>query len=195
MLTLANRLEPGTSAKAVFLDRDGVVIENRADYVKSIAEVSMIPRAVAGMALLAAAGFVLVFVTNQAAVGRGLLSQARALSIQKHVLDEVAGAGVVVSASYICPHVDADDCACRKPRPGMLLRASSELGLDLSGSFLVGDAWTDIDAALAVGVRPVLVRTGRGEAQLRQASLARVRSASVADTLFQAAVAITGASA
>jgi histidinol-phosphate phosphatase family protein len=125
---------------AIFLDRDGVVIANHPDYVRSWADVSFIPRALETLATMAGSPYAIVIVTNQAGVGRGLIPLAEAVSINERVRDEIVRAGGRVDGLYLCPHTDADNCDCRKPRPGMLLRAARELRLDLSRSWMVGDA-------------------------------------------------------
>ncbi|MBM4424376.1 MAG: HAD-IIIA family hydrolase [Chloroflexi bacterium] len=147
---------------AIFLDRDGVIIENRSGYVRSWADVSFIPGALNALAGAAVSPFAVVIVTNQAGVGRGLISLASAESINKGVRDEILRAGGRVDGLYLCPHTDEDNCECRKPRPGMLLRAARELGLDLSRSWMIGDAVTDVQAGEAAGARSLLVLTGRG---------------------------------
>ena len=154
---------------AIFLDRDGVIIENRDEYVRSWADVSFIPGALNALASVAASGYAIVVVTNQSGVGRGLIPLADAEAINHRVLAEIARAGGRIDAAYICPHKPEDDCDCRKPRPGMLLRAARELNLDLSRSWMIGDALTDMQAGEAAGVRSLLVLTGRGAEHRLQA--------------------------
>ncbi len=156
---------PGIARPAVFLDRDGVIIENRDDYVKSWREVRFLPGAFAAMHRLGTLGYVVVIVTNQSAVGRGLLALADAVRINERIVAAIEAHGGRVDACYLCPHRPEERCACRKPAPGMLLRARDDLGLDLARSYLVGDAVTDIEAAEAVHAQGVLVRTGRGDAE------------------------------
>lgn len=156
------------SRPAVFLDRDGVLIENRSDYVRSWEHVEFLPGSAAATQQLSAAGYVIVVVTNQSVVGRGIISREEAGRINQQVLDEVAAQGGKVDAAYMCPHHPDDGCACRKPAPGMLLQAAQELDLDLGQSFMVGDNISDIEAGRNAGVRTVLVRTGLGEEQARR---------------------------
>ncbi len=156
----------------IFLDRDGVIIENRPNYVRSWGEVVFIPGALPALVELAASPYAIVIVTNQAGVGRGFISLAEAEGINQRVRDEIVRAGGRVDGLYLCPHTDVDGCDCRKPRPGMLLRAARELNLDLSRSWLIGDALTDLQAGEAAGVRPLLVLTGRGAEQKAKHQLA-----------------------
>lgn len=151
--------------RAVFLDRDGVLVENRDTYVRTVSDVAVLPAAVPALRLLNRAGVRVVVVTNQAAVGRGILTQAQVRRVHGSVVARLGAAGGRVDASYVCPHAPEDGCGCRKPAPGMLLRAADDLGLDLSRCALVGDAVTDLEAARAAGVEPHLVLTGRGHAQ------------------------------
>lgn len=160
---------------AVFLDRDGVIIENRADYVRALADVAFLPGALEALARLnrARPGWAILIATNQSPVGRGLLALETVQTINGYVLDHVRRAGGRIDQIYVCPHHPEAGCACRKPAPGMLLQGAAEWGVDLAASVFIGDAASDVQAGLAAGVRPLLVRTGLGEAQL--AELARLR--------------------
>lgn len=151
---------------AVFLDRDGVIIENRSDYVKSWEEVRFLPGALEALRRLNRTEYALVLVTNQSAVGRGIISLDRAMEINRRVIAEIEAQGGRIDASYVCPHRPDEGCNCRKPAPGMLLRAAKELELDLAHSYAIGDAVSDIEAAQAIGARGILVLTGRGKEQV-----------------------------
>jgi len=151
---------------AVFLDRDGVIIENRPDYVKSWDEVSLLPGSLNSLRRLAGSLYKIVIVSNQSAVGRGILSIERVREINQRVILEIETSSGRVDASYICPHHPDEKCNCRKPAPGMLNQAKEDLNIDFSRSYLIGDAATDIQAAQSVGVQGILVLTGRGENQL-----------------------------
>jgi D-glycero-D-manno-heptose 1,7-bisphosphate phosphatase len=153
---------------AVFLDRDGVIIENRASYVLSWADVSFIPLAREALAAASASPYRFVIVTNQSAVGRGLLSYSEAVEINNGVIRELVRYGGRIDGAYICPHTPQDHCGCRKPGPGLLLQASQELSLDLSRSVMIGDALSDLQAGQSAGVsRTILLKTGRGAEQAR----------------------------
>ena len=151
---------------AVFLDRDGVIIENRSDYVKSWEEVRFLPGALEALRRLNRTEYALVLVTNQSAIGRGIISLDRAMEINRRVIAEIEAQGGRIDASYVCPHRPDEGCNCRKPAPGMLLRAAKELELDLAHSYAIGDAVSDIEAAQAIGARGILVLTGRGKEQV-----------------------------
>jgi D-glycero-D-manno-heptose 1,7-bisphosphate phosphatase len=158
--------DPGGQRRpALFLDRDGVLNQNRADYVRTWAQVEFLPGVFEAMQRLAASPLAVVVVTNQSAVGRGLMMVEGLAAINQGIVQQVERAGGRIDAVYACPHTPEDGCDCRKPRPGMLLQAAQDLAIDLARSFLVGDAISDVDAALAAGCRPVMVRTGRGRKQ------------------------------
>lgn len=115
---------------------------------------------------LNAAHLPVVVVTNQSGVGRGYFPEQLVRDVHQRMKAELSAAGAQVQGVYYCPHVSADHCECRKPKPGMLQQAARELALDLQGSFVVGDRHADIELAHAVGARSILVRTGYGEGEL-----------------------------
>jgi D-glycero-D-manno-heptose 1,7-bisphosphate phosphatase len=160
------------SRPAIFLDRDGVVNENRPDYVKSWAEVAFLPGVFDALRRLAGTDLAVVLITNQSAVGRGIISREEATRINQLVVETIRTQGGRVDGTYLCPHHPDANCECRKPRPGLLLQAADELDLDLGRSYVIGDAITDMQAADAAGVRGILVLTGRGQEQVRGAGLA-----------------------
>jgi D-glycero-D-manno-heptose 1,7-bisphosphate phosphatase len=154
---------------AIFLDRDGVIIENKADYIRDWREVNLIPEALYALSLLTNTRYKIVIVTNQSAVGRGIISIATASDINERLLRLIQDCGGRVDGLYMCPHTPADECPCRKPRPGLLLQAAGEMGLDLKRSWMIGDAWSDVQAGVDAGVpQTILVRTGRGQEQVSQ---------------------------
>ncbi|MGW8256657.1 MAG: D-glycero-alpha-D-manno-heptose-1,7-bisphosphate 7-phosphatase [Thermoguttaceae bacterium] len=150
---------------AVFLDRDGVIIENRPDHVKSWSEVRFLPAVFPAMHKLALSQAAIVVISNQSAVGRGLITFDAAWNLQQRIVEEIEKHGGRIDASYICPHHPDDKCDCRKPAPGMILQAARELDLDLAKSWFVGDAVSDLEAAKAAGIKAILVQTGRGSDQ------------------------------
>ena len=150
----------------IFLDRDGVINENRADYVKSWSEFRFLPGSREAIAKLTQAGHRIVVCTNQAGVARGTLSVETVHEIHRRMVDAIGEMGGKIEKVYYCPHAKDGDCACRKPRPGMLLRARDELGLDMRDAVFIGDSITDIRAGLAAGIHAVLVLSGLGLEQL-----------------------------
>ncbi|HEY4690081.1 MAG TPA: HAD family hydrolase, partial [Anaerolineae bacterium] len=154
--------------RAIFLDRDGVICENRSDHVKSWNEFHFLPNALSGLAQLARTDFASIVVTNQAVINRGLVPASVIAGIHQHMLNQVQRAGGRIDHVMVCPHRTDEFCACRKPQPGLLLRAAAEMNIDLAQSYLIGDAVTDIQAGLAVGCTCFMVMTGRGTKQATQ---------------------------
>jgi D-glycero-D-manno-heptose 1,7-bisphosphate phosphatase len=150
---------------AVFLDRDGVINRNRRGYVKSWAEFEFLPGVFGALRWLADTSVAVVTVSNQSAVGRGLLSMEGMVDIHRRMVEGIRQRGGRIDAGSYCPHSPLDGCGCRKPLPGQLIIAADRMGLDLSRSYFVGDAQTDMLAAVAAGSSPVLVLTGRGRRQ------------------------------
>jgi D-glycero-D-manno-heptose 1,7-bisphosphate phosphatase len=148
--------------RAVFLDRDGVLNVNLDAHVRSWDEFRFLDGALEAARRLHEAGWSLVVVTNQSAIGRGLTSAESVAEIHDRMCAALEAAGGVVARVEHCPHHPDDSCLCRKPKPGMLQSGAAAIGADLSASYFVGDHLTDVEAALAAGCQPILVRTGRG---------------------------------
>lgn len=150
---------------AIFLDRDGVINENRADHVKCWQEFEWLPGVLGSIRRLSQTGMPIFVITNQAIINRGLATEDTLNDIHTRMLATIEQAGGRIEKVFFCPHDSHENCDCRKPKPGMLKQAAAEFGIDLTRSFLVGDAWTDIEAGLAVGASSILVMTGRGRNQ------------------------------
>ncbi|MEJ2599728.1 MAG: HAD family hydrolase [Anaerolineales bacterium] len=151
---------------AIFLDRDGVIIENREEYVRSWADVSIYPQALSALEMASHSTHKIVIITNQAGVGKGLIPLQTATEINRRLVQVIERAGGRVDGLYMCPHTPQDQCECRKPQPGMILQAARALSLDLAQSWVIGDALSDLQAGRAAGVGHIaLVRTGRGDQQ------------------------------
>jgi histidinol-phosphate phosphatase family protein len=155
--------------RAIFLDRDGVICENRSDYVKSWSEFQFLPEVKNSLAALSRLGLPIIVVTNQSIVNRGIVSNSVIDDIHQHMIADLAAHGGRIDRVIYCPHHPEDNCDCRKPKPGMLLQMAREMKIDLTHSYLVGDATTDLVAARQVGCRTFLVLTGRGFQQLMPA--------------------------
>ncbi len=178
---------------AIFLDRDGVIIENRPNYVRTWADVDVYPQALVALQSIYNSPYKIIIVTNQSAVGRGLVQLKTVLTINDRLAETISDAGGRVDGIFICPHAPEDRCSCRKPRPGLLLQAARALSLDLHRSIMIGDAISDLMAGKAAGVpRLGLVQTGRGiqQAKLQEARLAQPYS--IYGTLAEALQVFTG---
>ena len=172
---------------SIFLDRDGVLIENRSDYVRDWSHVKVIPEAIRALSLAPIKKYKVVIVTNQSVVGRGLLLLRTAQEINQRLVKLIRDCGGQIDEVYMCPHKPDDGCSCRKPQPGLLLQAAKELSLDLQRSWMIGDAWTDIQAGEAAGTRgTILLKTGRGTRQLLQGHPEKMPGNLVFDNLLLA---------
>lgn len=158
----------GAGRLAVFLDRDGTINVDHG-YVFRAGQFEFIPGAPEAIGRLKDAGYLVIVVTNQAGIARGLYGEAEVHELHRHLNRELERYGGVIDAYYYCPHHPEKgiepyrrECACRKPSPGMLLQAAADFSLDVGGSFLVGDKLSDIEAGLAAGCVSILVETGYG---------------------------------
>ncbi|KGE78661.1 D-glycero-beta-D-manno-heptose-1,7-bisphosphate 7-phosphatase [Halomonas sp. ND22Bw] len=155
------------AAQLVILDRDGVINQDSDDYVKSLDEFLPYPQAIDAIARLSRAGWTVAVATNQSGISRGYYDEATLATMHDHLDALVAEAGGKIAQIVHCPHGPDDGCDCRKPLPGLLKQLGAKLGIEsLEGSWMVGDSLRDLEAGEAVGCRPVLVRTGKGERTL-----------------------------
>jgi D-glycero-D-manno-heptose 1,7-bisphosphate phosphatase len=145
------------SRGAVFLDRDGVINVDRRDYVKSWAEFKFLPQVFEALKVLRKNNLRVVVVSNQSAIGRGLMSMSTLREIHKKMLRAIEKRGGRIEAIYFCPHRPDEKCNCRKPKPGLVLKAKKDLKIDLSQSYLVGDSRKDVELARSVKVRCVRI--------------------------------------
>lgn len=174
--------------RAVFLDRDGTLLEE-GNYVSDLRQVVFFPFSVDAVRILNQSGFAVVVITNQSGIARGIVKEAFVAEAHAFIDRKLAEGGARIDGYYYCPHhpegtVEGlrQECDCRKPRPGQLQQAAADLDLDLTQSFVVGDRWSDVDAAVAVGGRGILVRTGYG----REAERHSRPGAPIADNLIEA---------
>jgi D-glycero-D-manno-heptose 1,7-bisphosphate phosphatase len=157
----------GTARRAVFLDRDGTLVEE-IPYLHDPELVRLVPGATAALRDLAGAGFALAVVTNQAGAAKGYYDEDAVARVHRRLRELLAAGGVALDGIWYCPHHPDGtvaplrrQCRCRKPGPGMLEAAAAELGLDLGASYLVGNHPTDAGAARAAGATPLFVATGQ----------------------------------
>lgn len=151
---------------AVFLDRDGTIIEER-NYLASLDQLALFPWTADALRLLKRAGFVTVVITNQSAVARGIIEESFVQAVHSEIDRRLEGTGGAIDRYYYCPHFSESkieryrqQCTCRKPAPGMIEQACHDLGLDPAKSFMIGDRWLDVACGRAAGTRAVLVRSG-----------------------------------
>lgn len=172
--------------RAVFVDRDGVINANRRDHVKSWNEFVFLPHAVEALVELTKHGLPTVVLTNQAAINREITPRRTVEEIHARMIAVLGAAGARIDGVFYCPHRPDEGCSCRKPRPGLLLQAAERLGIDLTESYLIGDALSDVAAAQAVGCRPILVLTGRGVGQWLSREARHRRGYAVSRNLWHA---------
>lgn len=144
-------------APAVFLDRDGTLMRD-VDYCGDAKDVHVFPGASAALRKLKQAGYKLIIITNQSAIGRGYFSEAAYREVEREVTRQVGED--LIDATYFCPHSPQDGCECRKPQPGMIWQAARDHNLDVKRSFLIGDKQSDLECGRKAGVKTILVRTG-----------------------------------
>jgi D-glycero-D-manno-heptose 1,7-bisphosphate phosphatase len=156
---------------AIFLDRDGTLIEE-VGYLDRLERLALFPWSVDAVRLLNRAGFLVVVVTNQAGVARGMFDESFVAEAHRYIDATMSAGAARIDAYYYCPHhpealvaAYRQSCDCRKPAPGMLRQAERDLAIDLGRSYVIGDRWLDVEMARAAGATGILVRTGYGRTE------------------------------
>lgn len=177
--------------KAVFLDRDGVIIQEPPHYVYRLDQLKIIPRSAEAIKLLNLKDYKVIVVSNQAGVAYGYYLEKDVILFNQLMKEELTLYNAYVDAIYYCPHHPKAkvrkyrlDCDCRKPKPGMLKKAEKELNIDLKSSYMIGDKKSDIDTGKSVGCKTVLVLTGHGTKELERYNIRY--DSSVANNLYDA---------
>jgi D-glycero-D-manno-heptose 1,7-bisphosphate phosphatase len=145
----------------VILDRDGTIIEER-EYLADPEQVTLISGVAAALRELQRMGFGLVVITNQSGIGRGFFDQAQLQQVHQRLEEMLQAERIHLNGLYVCPHTPEDDCACRKPKLGLLRKAAEDLGFDMANSIVIGDKASDIEMGSMAGALTFLVRTGYG---------------------------------
>ncbi len=154
--------------RVVFLDRDGVICRDRADYVKSWEEFRFIPGVKAALRALREAGITVLVITNQSVINRGIVTREALESLHGKMMRDIARAGGEISGIYYCPHRPDEGCDCRKPGTALLKQAARDHHLNLKKCVFVGDTLKDLEAGKGVGCRTILVQTGQGPETLKK---------------------------
>jgi D-glycero-D-manno-heptose 1,7-bisphosphate phosphatase len=182
-----SRARTGAQGPGILIDRDGVINRRRpGDYVLSWSEFTFTPGIRPAMKQLSSLGLPMIIISNQAAVGKGLLDLAGLEDITVKMHRSLLDDGILVSAVYYCPHRADENCACRKPKPALLVRAAEDFNIDLRRSIFIGDSDTDVQAAQAAGCNPILFASGIGEPCDSRAT-GNLPFAQSADDLFRVA--------
>ncbi|MCF6251273.1 MAG: D-glycero-beta-D-manno-heptose 1,7-bisphosphate 7-phosphatase [Methylococcaceae bacterium] len=155
------------SQSYVLLDRDGVINYDSDDYIKTPDEWIPIPGSLEAIALLNNHGYKVVVITNQSGLSRGFYNEITLAEIHKKMFDLSKAKGGNIEKIYICPHGPDDNCQCRKPNPGMLTDFAKENNKSLTDIYFIGDKLADIQAAIAAGANPILVKTGKGQRTIK----------------------------
>ena len=134
-------------SKAVFLDRDGVINEKRDDHVKNISEFKIFSGVGDAIKLLRDKGYLVIIITNQSAIGRKIISEKKLDEIHTELKTYLNQHDTYVDSIYYCPHTPEENCSCRKPKPGLLIKATNDFGINLEESYFIGDSESDLNAA------------------------------------------------
>jgi len=176
--------------RAVFIDRDGVITQEPPYYAHKLSELNFVANAARAIGLLNKNGFVVIVVSNQAGIAHGYYQEEDTLLFNQAVEENLSKMDARIDATYYCPHHPEAKieryrvkCDCRKPEPGMLTRAASELDVDLKQSFMVGDKLSDIEAGRRAGCKTIMVKTGQG---LEELKAKQIECDYVADDLYDA---------
>ncbi len=179
--------------KAVFLDRDGTIIEEH-DYPDSEKKIVLYENSVEALKMLKEDGFKLIIITNQSGIARGLFTLERLEELNNYLKKTLSDAGVEIDGIYFCPHQPDGEvikysfkCFCRKPKPGMLLKAIEDLQLEEESSFVVGDKLSDILTSVNVDVKSVLVKTGYGLEEIKKLDTVDHNPSYIAEDILDAA--------
>lgn len=163
---------------AIFIDRDGVINERRpGDYVLDWSQFAFLPGIRVALKRLSTLGLPIIIISNQAAVGKGLLSRDGLREITTRMQQVLLNDGTILTAAYFCPHGSDEGCGCRKPNPGLLIAAAQDFNIELARSVFIGDSATDVAAAQAVSARPILFGAGLSTSESIATEVAVARTA------------------
>lgn len=183
--------------KCLILDRDGVINQDSDAFVKSAAEWVALPGSIEAIAAFSRAGYQVYIATNQSGLGRGLFDVSVLQAMHKKMIDLVSASGGHIDGIFYCPHTPDDHCDCRKPLPGLIVQIENALGYAVAGCPMVGDSLRDLEAGVARGCLPVLVRTGKGEktlAKMHEDKHPLLDNLTIADSLADYAATVLGGS-
>lgn len=148
----------------IVLDRDGVINEDSENYIRSLADWRPIPGSLEAIAALSRGGYSIAIATNQSGLNRGYFGIDELEAIHARLCQRVEEEGGSIAGIFYCPHLPQDNCRCRKPQTGLLRAMEEELAVSVRGAIFIGDSLKDLQAAVAYGCQPILVRTGKGAA-------------------------------
>ena len=175
-------MNAGKKQKAVFIDRDGTLIEE-VNFLSRLEDLRLFPYTAEAIRLLRESGFLIVVVTNQSGIGRKIFEEAA-----MHEIHNQINADLQLDAFYFCPHLPTDGCACRKPNLGMIEAAQKEFAIDLENSWMIGDKAIDVETGFNAGIKTALVLTGYGQKAVNDL---KRKPDIIAENLLEAAESIT----
>lgn len=143
--------------RAIFFDRDGVINKERKDYVKTVAELEIFSNIVEPIKRFRNAGFLIIVITNQSAINRGLTTDEEINQIHATIQNFLRKNGTMIDRFYYCPHRPDENCICRKPKPGLFLIAAAQMNIDLKSSWMIGDKDSDLQAATVSGCKSIKI--------------------------------------
>ncbi|MCK7535486.1 MAG: HAD-IIIA family hydrolase [Marinilabiliales bacterium] len=146
---------------AIFLDRDGTIIEDN-DYIKNTSDIVFFPYTFKALKLLQKQ-FLLFVITNQSGISKGMISDSEVQEVNKYITEFLKTEGITILDTFYCPHKNEDDCICKKPRPYFLKKAAQLYNVDLPKSFIVGDHPSDVECGINAGVTPIYLLSGHGK--------------------------------
>ena len=153
--------------KAIFLDRDGTLCEE-VNYLSRPEDLRLFPFSAEAVRLLNENGFLVILITNQSGIARGFFDEKTLHEIHAKLKNELAESDAKLNAIYFCPHNPTDNCACRKPKIGMIERATSDFSLDLESSWIIGDKAIDVETGFNAQIKTALVLTGYGQTEVEK---------------------------
>ena len=144
--------------KAIFLDRDGVINQERKDYVKKLDEFKILDKIADAINIIKSHGFLVIIITNQSAINRKLVSVETLNKIHEKLQSYLEKYDTSFDQVYFCPHMPSENCECRKPKPGLIIQAVTDFKIDLSQSYMIGNSETDVQAATNAGCKGILLK-------------------------------------
>jgi len=144
--------------RIVFLDRDGVINQNRNDYVKNVNEFIFLPNSIEAIKKLNQIGFLIIIITNQSVVNRGIIPKKELEKIHEYMIKKIQMQEGKIEKIYYCPHRPDENCNCRKPKTGLFLKAMKDFDVDLQNSWFIGDSTSDQEAGESIGLRTIIIK-------------------------------------
>jgi len=180
-------LQRTMKTKAVFLDRDGTLNADSVHYIKSVDEFHLFEFTADALRILTRLGYKNILVTNQSALGRNMITVKEIENIHKYLKTTIWQADAEIHGIYYCPHLPEDNCDCRKPKTGNLIKAIRDFDIDVDKSFFIGDSFKDIQTGAAVGCRTIFVRTGVDSPAIKTIEIWNPRPDFITENLLEAA--------